>query len=540
MKKLLISTLCISSICVISQPTIQHVSNKMNKANMALTNNKIIMQGFQTGAGNELFSSDGTPSGTILLKDLKPGSSGSDPRFFKSALGKVFFRMGTTVFGDSLFVTDGTSLGTFALCKYPTFSSIINEGSIEMNGKFYFVNSTTASGDELWVSDGTVSGTQMLKDINTGTATSSPGNFEVLNNQLYFSANDGINGEELWVTDGTFAGTNLFKDINVGTGNSQPKNLKTLNNKIYFGANAGSSLGGAELWESDGTTTGTLMIKDIIPGNTGSSPNTFFTFNNKLYFSAEGPLVARELYSTDGTSSGTSVVADISPGTNSSLPFGFCATNSNLFFSARDINTCGYELFSYSALTNSVTLMMDAIPGTTSGFNNAVLDETISSIADYGVAVAKENNNLTDIWISNGTASGTSKIKYAAGTYTVAEQIYFQKLNNDLYFYGSYQGSDYGLFKLTGFTVGVKENLKHTINFSIYPNPTNDILHIELKNTLDNDNRVAIANILGEVILTETSSSNKFSINTSKLISGVYFVTVSNRDKQSTQKIIIE
>ncbi|MCC6370342.1 MAG: T9SS type A sorting domain-containing protein, partial [Bacteroidia bacterium] len=501
--------------------------------------NKIILQGYQSSSGNELFSSDGTASGTILLKDLKPGSSGSDPRFFKNAIGKVFFRMGTTVFGDSLFVTDGTSNGTFALCKYPTFQ-ILNFNSIEMNGRFYFVNSTTANGDELWVSDGTITGTQLLKDINPGSATSNPANFEVLNNKLYFSANDGANGEELWVTDGTAAGTVLFKDIYAGATGSQPQSLKKLNGKIYFGANAGSASGGKELWETDGTNAGTVMLKDIIPGNTGSSPNSFYEFNNKLYFSAEGPAVARELYVTDGTAAGTSLVADISPGTNSSLPFGFCSSGSNLYFSATNINTCGYELFSYSPVTNSVTLMMDAIPGTTHGFNNAVVDETIAYVGSYGVAVAKENNNLTDIWLSNGTPGGTSKIKYTVNTYTTAEQIYFQLLNNELYFYGSYGSGDFGLFKLSNLPLGTANIQKQVVQFSIYPNPAKEMITVKQEMPDNEGTQITLSNVLGQVLLSESTYSNPTVLKTDNLKNGVYYLTIENKGVQSTQKIIIE
>ncbi len=74
----------------------------------------------------------------------------------------------------------------------------------------------------------------------------------------------------------------------------------------------------------------------------------------------------------------------------------------------------------------------------------------------------------------------------------------------------------------------------------LYPNPAKNVLNIELDNLLNDNKTVTIANILGEVVLSETSSGNKFSINTSNLISGVYFVTISNKGIQSTQKIIIE
>ena len=40
---------------------------------------------------------------------------------------------------------------------------------------------------------------------------------------LYFRANDSTNGEELWKSDGTSAGTVMVKDINSGTSSSTPQ-----------------------------------------------------------------------------------------------------------------------------------------------------------------------------------------------------------------------------------------------------------------------------------------------------------------------------
>ena len=57
------------------------------------------------------------------------------------------------------------------------------------------------NGDELWKSDGTSSGTVMVKDIHSGSSSSSPYELAAVGNTLYFGANDG-NGDELWKCDG--------------------------------------------------------------------------------------------------------------------------------------------------------------------------------------------------------------------------------------------------------------------------------------------------------------------------------------------------
>ena len=59
------------------------------------------------------------------------------------------------------------------------------------------------------VSDGTDAGTYMVKDIYSGTNSSSPYGLCNANGTLFFWATDATNGRELWKSDGTVAGTIL-------------------------------------------------------------------------------------------------------------------------------------------------------------------------------------------------------------------------------------------------------------------------------------------------------------------------------------------
>ena len=80
-------------------------------------------------------------------------------------------------------------------------------------------------------------------------------------NTLYFQANDGTNGVELWKSDGTSSGTVMVKDIYSGSGSSSLDYLTAVGNTLYFVADDGTN--GVELWKSDGTASGTVMVKDI-------------------------------------------------------------------------------------------------------------------------------------------------------------------------------------------------------------------------------------------------------------------------------------
>ena len=254
--------------------------------------------------GFELWKSDGTASGTMMVKDINNGSGGSYPTDFTAIGNTLYFR-----------ANDGTN------------------------------------GYELWKSDGTPNGTMMVKDINNGSGGSYPYYLTAVGNTLYFEADDGTNGYELWKSDGTASGTVMVKDINNGSGGSYPSSLTAIGTTLYFSADDGTN--GGELWKSDGTANGTMMVKDI---NIGSDPSIcqFFTaVGNTLYFQADDGYNGVELWKSDGTASGTVLDKDIRYGSGSSNPNDFAFIGNTLYFTADDGYT-GIELYSNTGLDTEV------------------------------------------------------------------------------------------------------------------------------------------------------------------------------------------
>ena len=64
--------------------------------------------------GNELWASNGTAAGTVLLKDIHPGLGGSDPSSLFYSGSYVYFTADDGN-GRYLWRTDGTSAGTINL-----------------------------------------------------------------------------------------------------------------------------------------------------------------------------------------------------------------------------------------------------------------------------------------------------------------------------------------------------------------------------------------------------------------------------------------
>ena len=101
--------------------------------------------------GIELWISDGTDAGTVLVKDIQPGAGSSSPHQLTNVDGALLFA-----------ANDGTT------------------------------------GIELWESDGTEALTVLVQDINSGAASSSPHELTNFSGTLFFAANDGSRGVELW------------------------------------------------------------------------------------------------------------------------------------------------------------------------------------------------------------------------------------------------------------------------------------------------------------------------------------------------------
>src|SRR5438093_87833 len=130
--------------------------------------NGTIRYGVFTTCCSELWKSDGTAAGTVLVRDINRGTA------YPYAL------RGTNVNGTLLFAA-----------FYPE------------------------TGLELWKSDGTAAGTVLVKDINR-SADSSPGWLTDVNGTLFFAAFDRPTDRRLWKSDGAAAGTVLVKDVSNG------------------------------------------------------------------------------------------------------------------------------------------------------------------------------------------------------------------------------------------------------------------------------------------------------------------------------------
>jgi Raf kinase inhibitor-like YbhB/YbcL family protein len=385
--------------------------------------------------GRELYKSDGTSAGTVLVKDINPGAeSSSSPAGstqVKSGLND-FATVGTTTYfaandgtnGSELWKTDGTEAGTLLVKDIEPGAGHSEPSKFVAFGanKVLFYAKTAASGYELWISDGTDAGTTMVKEIQAGAMNGVDPDESplpvVIGTTAFFTANNGATGFELWKTDGTSGGTVLVKDVNPGAPSlSAPQFAPTfaaVGTRLYFDANTATQ--GTELWTSDGTEAGTTIVKDLFTGNdpnnaanpASSSPSNLTPFGNKLVFAATTAADGNELFITDGTDAGTTIIKDIFPGqdmgtanSSRSRPIGVIGTT--LYFSGND-GTVGTELWKTDGTSAGTSLVKDINAGSSDGVNDnekgIVFDGRLYFVGET-LASGRE------LFTSDGTAAGT-------------------------------------------------------------------------------------------------------------------------------------
>ena len=104
-----------------------------------------------------------------MVKDINLIGIGSYPKYLTESDGRLYFSADDPIHGNELWVSDGTTDGTLMVTDiYPGTDSSSPEGLIACNTFVYFSADDGIHGRELWVSDGTESGTMLVKDIRPG------------------------------------------------------------------------------------------------------------------------------------------------------------------------------------------------------------------------------------------------------------------------------------------------------------------------------------------------------------------------------------
>ena len=363
--------------------------------------------------GAELWKSDGSSAGTMLVVDVAPGSASAGIRDMASNGAHLFFN--SNVGAGNLWRSDGTAAGTMPLGTFyaPPYALTAVGATV-----FFVAAGNTAEGYELWKTDGTLAGTTLVRDIFPGPWNSSsyPGGLTPLGNTLFFEADDGTHGHEPWISDGTTAGTVMVKDIAPGSASSVPGYYRqrhlVVGGRVVFAADDGTA--GSEPWISDGTTAGTVLLRDVRPG--ADSSITFTGFNlwrgsqagaGRGFFAADDGIAGTELWATDGTTAGTARVADLVPGPVGSKPARILVDASGMAMVVAD-SAAGGAL--WRAVATSATLVTTAV-SRAPRWNSGSDPRDFTVLGGNLLFAANEPGSGNELWRTDGTAAGTAMVR---------------------------------------------------------------------------------------------------------------------------------
>jgi ELWxxDGT repeat protein len=355
--------------------------------------------------GEELWKSDGTEDGTMLVKNITPLSLHSFPKSLTPVNELLFFTAWDGVeTGRELWKSDGTELGTVMVKDF--ISGDQNAGPVgltELNGVLYFLANNGTSGSELWRSDGSATGTYRVRE----TAVGWDGAHSLVKggDKLFFINYSVDHGYELWVSDGTEEGTHEVKDIGEGTSSGVGYDdfvdrLVSHEDGVYFTADDG--VHGKELWNSDGTADGTFMVKDFFPGQNiyGVSLADATAIGNKMFFR----FGEAEVWSTEGTEATTTLVKIVMGPGFAGIPSAFAAYGNKVLFNAFTNPVGGHDVW-ISDGTEAGTFILKRI-------NDSELSSVYGFKESDGKAYFMAENSITgsEPWVTDGTPEGTHQL----------------------------------------------------------------------------------------------------------------------------------
>ena len=294
--------------------------------------------------GRNVWASDGTAAGTEMLH---AGPIPTDPAHRSAVIEGVlyFATQASTAAPNELWKTDGTPAGTVRVKEFGAtpFERGYPLGHFAPIGqRMFFRAADEQHGFEPWISDGTEAGTAMIRDVYPGNGNSTFGEYVLVapaGGKVYFIARDGVHGSALWVSDGTADGTRFVKDLDPQATVPQLPAFAPWaadGNVLYFAA-PGPFFTNA-VWRTDGTEAGTR----VVAGGMAAPVTDLVTWRGNLYFafgpstSSTNPLVPGTLYRSNGMPGNATPLRAFLTVTPLDAPQNLVAAPDGVYFHARD------------------------------------------------------------------------------------------------------------------------------------------------------------------------------------------------------------
>jgi ELWxxDGT repeat protein len=394
--------------------------------------------------GRELWQTDGTESGTRMVKDLRVGQAGSSPGMLRAVGDRVFFLADDGEHGPRLWSSDGEEVTVVAELAIGSRNPASLQ-SMAAGTTLYLVQGPESGrpspfGSPLWRTDGTAEGTELLNPVDSLNPPWRPLGYSTLlrgtQDEIYFSNL----GRELWSCKSRPATPVRLADLGEG---AQIVSLIASEETLWVTVDRGNS---KELWTWSGGAAN--QVTQIPKG--ARSDDQLLAMGSGVVFRAGDAALGAKLWTSNGT-----VTRPIEGHESGSLPFfpsNLVRSGESLFFTG-DLDGKPGLWVSDGIATWPVKLWDDG--------------EHPTELVDCNGALCfLVGNEGQDLWRSDGTEAGTQPIAQIATADDAYGQRQLATFAGKLFFQGHDGHSGFELWSSDGTAPGTHMlwNLQGTRN----------------------------------------------------------------------------
>jgi ELWxxDGT repeat protein len=342
---LFIATLLVSYLTMAQAPTLvgdlnpgpdNFVPSFINVFNGSLYFGADDSSGTNTGGvdvGRELWKSDGTAAGTVLVKDIRTGSANSSPFNFFIFNSNFYFTANDGA--AELWTSDGTEAGTVKVDLLPSINGDVPNNATNYISQVFLTVNANGDNGQLFEWDG-INGDFAADAVNPA-ATTEVREIVQFDNGLYlymsYSADDALDiGFELYKYDVATDTYSLISDIAPGLNGSGNPNSSGISNftpfltELYFEAES-------KLYQTDGTVT--IEVPAAVALNLDNVTN-LFRFGDFLLFEADNGITGDQLYRLDNTTGIITALSAIAGANNDHDPSDYALGQGVVYYAAED------------------------------------------------------------------------------------------------------------------------------------------------------------------------------------------------------------